>query len=65
MQHYNTVVIDPATSLRSLKFGLRDAATKQPLHWDAPAAVAAGGIKKVFERALLLQHSASAAAAAP
>jgi hypothetical protein len=63
VQHYNAVVVDPATSLRVLKFGLRDAVTKQPLHWDAPAAVASGGIQKVFERAMLLQSSASAATA--
>jgi hypothetical protein len=56
-QHYNSVIADPATSLRVLKFGLRDTATKEPLHWDAPAAVARGGIEKVFQRALLLQRS--------
>jgi len=61
-QHYNAVTTDPATSLRVLKFGLRDAATKEPLHWPAPAALARGGIEKVFERALQLQHSGSAGA---
>ncbi len=61
-QHYNSVLADPATSQRVLKFGLRDAATKEPLHWAAPAAVARGGIEKVFERALALQlqHSGDA-----
>jgi hypothetical protein len=62
LQHYNTVVTDPASSSRFLKFGLRDAATKQPLHWDAPADIVAIGIKNVFARALQLQHDASAAA---
>jgi hypothetical protein len=45
-----------------LKFGLRDIATKDPLHWQAPAAVAQGGISKVFERALQLQSLSAAAA---
>ena len=62
-QHYNTVLTDPVTHLRVLKFGLRDITTKEPLHWHAPAAVAQGGISKVFERALQLQSSSGAAAA--
>ena len=61
-QHYNTVIADATGSNRALKFGLRDAGTKEPLHWSAPAAVARGGIQKVLERAQLLQDSAAAAA---
>ncbi len=61
-QHYNSVITDTASSLRTLKFGLRDSATKMALHWAAPADVARGGIQKVFERARLLQENGSAGA---
>ena len=64
-KHYNSVIAHNPGSNRVLKFGLRHSATKQPLHWNAPADVARGGIQKVFERAQLLQDSCGDAAAVP
>jgi hypothetical protein len=61
LQHYNTVI--SAGSNRALKFGLRDAVTKEALHWNAPAAIALGGIQKVLERARQLQDVGAASAA--